>query len=182
MTSRDGLNFKRWGEALVRPGLQPERWETRNNMTAWGLVETVNYLPTAPKELSIFVSEGYYGDENVRLRRFTLRVDGFVSACAPLKGGELITRPFVFEGGALSLNISTSAAGSARVEVQDAEGKAIEGYALNDCDEIYGDDLERIVTWKGRADVQSLSGQTVRLRFALSDADLYGLQFTPLPD
>ena len=80
------------------------------------------------------------------------------------------------------MNLSTSAPGSARVEVQDADGKAVEGYALNDCDEIYGDDLERMVTWKGRADVRSLSGQTVRLRFALSDADLYSLQFTPLPD
>ena len=66
--------------------------------------------------------------------------------------------------------------------MQDADGEAIEGYALNDCDEIYGDDLERMVTWKGRADVRSLSGRTVRLRFALSDADLYSLQFTPLPD
>ena len=182
MTSRDGLHFKRWGEAFVRPGLQPERWETRNNMTAWGMVETANYLPTAPKELSIFVSEGYYGSENVRLRRFTLRVDGFVSVRAPLRGGKLVTRPFAFEGGALSLNISTSAAGSARVELQDADGKPIEGYALSDCDEIYGDDLERIVTWRGRADVRALAGQTVRLRFALSDADLYSLQFTPLPD
>ena len=166
----------------MRPGLQPERWETRNNMTAWGMVETANYLPTAPKELSIFVSEGYYGNENVRLRRFALRVDGFVSVRAPLKGGELVTRPFTFEGGALSLNISTSAAGSARVELQDADSRPIEGYALSDCDEIYGDDLERMVMWKGRADVRALAGQTVRLRFALSDADLYSLQFTPLPN
>ena len=94
----------------------------------------------------------------------------------------MVTRPFAFEGGALSLNISTSAAGSARVELQDADGKPIEGYALSDCDEIYGDDLERMVMWKGRADVRALAGQAVRLRFALSDADLYSLQFTPLPD
>ncbi len=182
MTSRDGLHFKRWGEAFVRPGLQPERWETRNNMTAWGILETANHLPTAPKELSIFVSEGYYGSENVRLRRFALRVDGFVSARALLRGGELVTRPFTFEGGALSLNISTSAAGSARVEVQDGDGNTLEGYALSDCDEIYGDDLACMVTWQGRADVSSLAGRPVRLRFALSDADLYSLQFTPLPD
>ena len=39
-----------------------------------------------------------------------------------------------------------------------------------------------MVTWKGRADVRALAGQAVRLRFALSDADLYSLQFTPLPD
>ena len=181
MTSRDGLHFKRWGEAFVRPGLQPERWENRNNMTAWGILETANDLPTAPKELSIFTSEGYYRGEASRLRRFTLRLDGFVSANAPLKGGELITRPFTFAGGALSLNTSTSAAGSVRVEIQDAHGKALKGHTLRDCDEIYGDDLERTVTWKGAADVSGLAGQPVRLRFTLSDADLYSLRFTAPP-
>lgn len=181
MTSRDGLHFKRWGEAFVRPGLQPERWETRNNMTAWGILETANDLPTAPKELSIFTSEGFYGSQTARLRRFTLRVDGFVSANAPLKGGELITRPFTFAGGSLSLNMSTSAAGSVRVEIQSGDGKALKGFTLRDCDEIYGDYLDRIVTWKGQADVRGLAAQPVRLRFALSDADLYSLQFAPLP-
>ena len=181
MTSRDGLHFKRWGEAFVRPGPQRRRWENRNNMTAWGILETASDLPTAPKELSIFSSEGFYGGEASRLRRFTLRLDGFVSANAPLKGGELITRPFTFEGGALSLNAATSAAGSVRVEIQDGDGKTLKGYALGDCDEIYGDYLDRMVTWKGLADVRGLAGKPVCLRFALSDADLYSLQFTPLP-
>ena len=181
MSSRDGLHFKRWGEAFVRPGLQPERWETRNNMTAWGILETANDLPTAPKELSIFTTEGYYGSQAVRLRRFTMRVDGFVSANAPLRGGELITRPFTFEGGALSLNVGTSAVGSVRVEIQDGDGKALKGYTLRDCDEIYGDSLDRMVTWKGQTDLRGLAGKPVRLHFVLSDADLYSLQFTRLP-
>ena len=182
MTSRDGLHFKRWGEAFVRPGLQRGRWETRNNMTAWGILETANDLPTAPKELSIFTTEACYGRDASRLRRFTVRMDGFVSANAPLRGGELITRPFTFEGGVLSLNVSTSAAGSVRVEIQDGDGKALKGHTLRDCDEIYGDSLDRMVTWrKGLADVSALAGKPVRLRFALSDADLYSLQFTRLP-
>ena len=181
MTSRDGLRFKRWSEAFVRPGLQPERWENRNNMTAWGILETASDLPTAPKELSIFTTEGYYRGDACRLRRFTLRLDGFVSANAPLKGGELITRPFTFAGAALSLNAATSAAGSVRVEIQDGGGRALKGYALRDCDEIYGDCLERTVTWKGAADVSALAGKPVRLRFALRDADLYSLRFTAPP-
>ena len=45
----------------------------------------------------------------------------------------------------------------------------------------YGDDLARTVTWKGSADVGGLAGKPVRLRFALSDADLYSLQFIPPP-
>ena len=182
MSSRDGLHFKRWDEAFVRPGLQRERWETRNNMTAWGILETKNHLETAPKELSIFTSEAYYNNEVARLRRFTLRMDGFVAANAPLRGGELITRPFTFSSPAkaLSLNVSTSAAGSARVEIQDADGKALKGYTLSDCDEIFGDYLDHTVTWNGAGDVSALVGKPLRLRFALSDADLYSLQFRRL--
>ena len=67
------------------------------------------------------------------------------------------------------------------VEIQDAHGEALKGHTLGECDEIYGDDLERTVTWKGAADVSALAGQPVRLRFALSDADLYSLRFTPPP-
>ena len=181
MSSRDGVKFKRWTEAFVRPGLQPERWENRNNMTAWGILETANDLPSAPKELSIYTTEGYYRGDGCRLRRFTLRADGFVAANAPLKGGELVTRPFTFEGNRLGLNVAASAAGSARVEIQDGDGKALKGFALRDSDEIYGDTLDRTVTWKGSADVAALSGKPVRLRFALSDADLYSLQFSQTP-
>ena len=181
MTSRDGLRFKRWTEALVRPGLQPERWENRNNMTAWGILETANDLPSAPKELSIFTTEGYYRGDGCRLRRFTVRADGFVSANAPLRDGELLTRALTFEGNQLSLNVATSAAGSVRVEIQEKSGKAIKGFALRDADEIYGDELDRRVTWKGSGDVSSLAGKPVRLRFVLSDADLYSLQFVATP-
>ena len=41
-----------------------------------------------------------------------------------------------------------------------------------------GDEIERIVRWKGGSDVSRLSGQPVRLRFVMKDADLYSFQFT----
>ena len=80
------------------------------------------------------------------LRRHTLRLDGFASVQAPLSGGELRTRPIIFEGGELVLNFSASAAGSIRVEIlRDQMDEAIDGFALDDCIEILGDDLERVV-------------------------------------
>ena len=51
------------------------------------------------------------------------------------------------------------------------------GYALDDCDEIIGDEIERAVTWKNASDVSALAGQPIRLRFALRDANLYSLRF-----
>ena len=74
------------------------------------------------------------------------------------------------------LNFSSSAAGDVRVEVQDARGHVIEGYALDDCHEVWGDDLARTVKWGDTTDVSKLAGQPVRLRFVVRDADLYSIQ------
>ena len=42
---------------------------------------------------------------------------------------------------------------------------------------IFGDTIERTVTWKNGGDVSALAGKPVRLRFVLKDADLYAFQF-----
>jgi hypothetical protein len=180
MTSRDGVNFHRWGEAFLRPGPQPERWVNRNNYISNGIVVTKSDVPGTPDELSIYSTEGYFSSDNsCRLRRHTMRIDGFVSVQAPLGGGEFITRPIIFEGRKLVMNYSTSAAGSVRVELQTAEGKPIEGFTLAGCGEIYGDQIERVVAWKGNSDLGRLTAAPVRLRFVLKDADLYSIQFRP---
>ena len=177
MTSRDGRNFHRWDEALIRPGLQKERWVNRNNYPAWGIVVTKSDIPGAPDELSIYTTEGYYVGESCQLRRHTIRIDGFVSVQAPSAGGELLTKPIIFEGKELVMNFSTSAAGSVRVEIQDAGGKPIPGFTLDDCPEVFGDAIEQRIVWKKGSDVSSLAGKPVRLRFVLKDADLYSIRF-----
>ena len=176
MSSRDGVHWNRWDEAFLRPGQNVHRWWQRNNYTAWGILETKSDLPDGRPELSLYATENYYTGP-CKLRRFSLRIDGFASMSAPYAGGEFTTRPVIFSGDKLVLNVSTSAIGSVRCELQDAEGKPIEGYALDDCPEIYGDRLEHVVAWKNGADVSKLAGQPVRLRFAIKDADLYSLRF-----
>lgn len=177
MTSRDGVSFHRWEEAFIRPGPQPERWYNRNNMTACGVVPTRAFLDHAPDELSLYSTEHYYHGAASKLRRFTLRTDGFVAAAGPPRGGELLTKPLRFAGRELRLNLATSAAGSARVEVQETGGQPIPGLELDSCEEIYGDELERTVRWSGGSDLSRLAGQAVRLRFVLRDADLFALRF-----
>lgn len=177
MSSRDGVHFHRWTEAFIRPGPQPERWVNRNNFTAWGVIETPSSLEGAPAELSLYSTEGYYRGAATRLRRYTLRQDGFVSLHAPLSGGELITKPITFDGTQLKMNFSTSAAGSVRIEVRDAGGKPVEGYALADCPEIFGDESERRVTWNTGRDLSQLAGKPIRLRLVVKDADVYSFRF-----
>ena len=40
-----------------------------------------------------------------------------------------------------------------------------------------GDEIARVVSWKGNTDVSALAGKAVRLRFILKDADLYSIRF-----
>ena len=86
--------------------------------------------------------------------------------------------PADLEGRELVINYSTSAFGSVRVELQDAAGSALDGYALNQCPVLYGDAIEHTVSWESGPDVSALAGRPVRLRFALTDADLYSIRFT----
>ena len=170
MTSRDGVHWKLWREAFIRPGLDSQNWVNRNNMPAFGMLET------APGEISVYWRQHSKGDV-CRLRRGTVRTDGFVSVNAGYGGGELVTKPLTFSGRELAINYSTSAFGSVQVELQDAAGSVLDGYSLAQCPVIYGDAIEHKVSWDGGADVSGLAGNAVRLRFALKDADLYSLRF-----
>lgn len=179
MASRDGVHFKRWNEAFLRPGVQrPGTWQYGNQHAAWQIVETQSSLPGAPPELSIYAPERYWHGKGGLLRRYTLRLDGFVSARAGWEGGRLLTKPLVFDGTQLKLNFSTSAAGSIRVEIQNEAGTAIDGFSLADCSEIFGDTVARRVTWNGGADLSTIAGWPVRVLFELKDADVYSFQFS----
>jgi len=180
MASRDGVLFKRWNEAFLRPGIERSgTWNYGNLYISWSVVETKSSLGgDAPNELSFYACENFRSTiAKVALRRYTLRMDGFVSVYAPMKGGEIITKPFTFTGKNLFLNFSSSAAGDIRIEIQDANGRPLPGFSLEDCPPIFGDAIERQIPWKNGVDLSKLEGKTIRLRFVLKDADLYSLRF-----
>ncbi|MFV1968159.1 MAG: hypothetical protein ACC628_22275 [Pirellulaceae bacterium] len=171
MTSRGGNVYDRtFLESFIRPGSDLHNWVARANYPALGVV------PTGPKEMSIYIQRRY-GQPSTHIERLTLRIDGFVSVNAPYGGGELVTKPIRFEGRELEVNFSTGAAGGMRVEIQDADGKPIDGYGVDACPEIIGDQIDRVVAWKSGSDVSPLAGRAIRLRFVLKDADLYSIRF-----
>ncbi len=146
ISSRDGVHFDRsFMEGWIRPGLDPQRqsWIHGNTSPAWGI------LATAPGELSVYWVD-HFGQPGVipQLQRGTLRTDGFVSMHAKYAGGQFTTKPLVFSGRKLTMNVSTSAVGSVQVEAQDAAGQPLRGFTAADCSPIYGDAIDQPVVWK----------------------------------
>lgn len=171
MSTRGGGVYQRtFLSGFVRPGIGATNWVSRTNYPA------LNIVQTGPTEMSLYVNQDY-AQPTAHLRRYSMRLDGFASARAEYAGGELITKPITFAGKHLSINFATSAPGGIRVEIQTPDGKPISGFSLDDCREQIGNEIDRIVTWKGGSDVSSLAGQPVRLRFVMKDADLYAFQF-----
>jgi hypothetical protein len=108
MASRDGVRFHRWDEAFLRPGDESAgRWIYGDNYQSYGLFETRSESPGHPPEISMHFNEGAWRDDMHRLRRYALRVDGFVSLQAPLSGGRVTTRPLIFAGSELTLNYAS---------------------------------------------------------------------------
>ncbi len=171
VSSRGGHRYTRtFLEAFLRPGPGLENWVSRSNYPALNLVQT------GPGTMSFYVNRNY-GQPTAHLRRYELRLDGLASAHAGYGGGEMLTRPLLFDGARLELNYSTSAPGSVRVELQDEAGQAIAGYTLPEALELTGDEVERIYRWQGGPDLAGLAGRVVRLRFVLKDANLFSFRF-----
>jgi hypothetical protein len=171
MTSRGGDTYERtFMEAFIRPGIGLDNWVSRSNYPA------LNVVQTGPEEMSIYVNQDY-AQPTAHLRRYSLRIDGFTSINAPYDGGEFITKPFTFSGNELEINYSTSAAGEIKFEIQDEDGNPIQGFTFEDSQTIIGNEISRIVTWKGSSDLKNLDSKVIRLRVYMKDADLYSIKF-----
>ena len=171
MTSRDGVTLEQnFREALIRPGLDLGQWVSRTGYPVLNLVQT------GPAEMSLYTNQDY-AQPTSHLRRYSWRLDGIASMSAAYTGGEFTTKPLRFTGRALRLNLATSAVGSVRVEILDADGKPLPGRTLADSQDFAGNRLEHDFRWKKGADLSDLAGRVIRLRFVLKDADVYSLRF-----
>ena len=173
MASRDGKHFKRWPDAIIPEDAPADRGGNRSNYMTWGLVE----LPGKPNELSVYATEAYYTGPDSRVRRFTYRKDGFVSLRGEATGGLLRTKPLLFSGNQLILNVVAEEMGTVRVELQDAETeRPIEGFSLAECEPLQGDAIEMAVSWKGGA-LSEIAGKAVRVRLEVKQADVFAFRF-----
>jgi len=135
------------------------------------------------------VQQGYYSSIAVaRMRR-----GRWIGVKSDVQGGYLLTREMVVTGDHLEINfqgieapymqpIEGRPSGFVRVELlrrNDATGKLdpIPGFQLKDSDALSGDSLASIATWNGKADLGSLRGTAVYVRFHILCSELWGFRF-----
>ena len=108
----------------------------------------------------------------------TIRRDGFTSMNADGTLRSLTTRPVRFTGKRLFVNVD-SAAGEMRVEVLDANNRALKNLSADDCMPLHIDNTLAEVRWRGVADLSAIAGQPVKLRFLLRNARLFSFWVSP---
>lgn len=129
------------------------------------------------------------GPDTMTIALATLPADRYVGLLAGPNVGTLLTRPLVFSGGKLLIDLDASLPGKAshsltqrkfdeadlRVAVLDEWGGDLPGLGLADCRMLHGRGVQE-ATWNG-GDVRALEGKPVRLRFEYRSAALFGFQF-----
>lgn len=172
MSSRDGLMFDRWNDPVIPQSAPADRAGNRSNYMANGLLS----LPGSPREYAVYGTEAYYTGPDSRLRRFTYRLDGFVALRAGAATGSVMTKPLVYDGNRLSLNVKTAPGGSVQVTMFSAEDATGSGPILGESVVFNGDETDHVIDWSNDS-LTAYRGQPVRLRIQLTSADLYAFQF-----
>ena len=144
--------------------------------------------PSHPKyDLANQIIDNKYPGYAIGLAK--MRRDGFVSMDGYEPTGELTTKPVIFDGNRLVVNVrspekafdselSTSRPyGQILVELLDPEGKPIPGYSRGESDTFTGDSVRHTASWKGNQNVNNLKGHPIRIRFHLKNSALYSFQF-----
>jgi len=117
-----------------------------------------------------------YMDNGTTSYRIKQRLDGFTSVNAGGTSGVAVSKPLVFSGNKLVLNLNATG-GTARVGILDAAGNPISGFTVSDCDAITANSTSNTVTWSGGSSVSGLAGTTVKLQFEMTNTKLYAMQF-----
>lgn len=177
--SRDGIAWHRYDRAAyVKPGLAGSE---SANMVFMG-----TGLVVRGDEIWQYGTgfQSRHGDREARklrtdgiIYRYVQRLDGFVSLDFEADGGRCVTAPVKVDGPLLALNLDTAALGNLRVGLLDADGKAVGGHGLDECEVLRTNSTRALVSWKGGGNLASLQGRDVRVTFTGTRAKLYGFRF-----
>ena len=178
-TSRDGLTWSRperkpiitrqsdgYGMVFAFPDLVPLNSET------WGLIFTGQF------DLHDW-GERYDPSKKPDWRWATWKPDRLVALEAPVEGRVTLVESEC-QGRELTLNFQTQREGGwIKVELVEPPNspatpvRAFPGFGLEEADPLVGDELSRVVSWKGKSDLSSLKGRKVAIRLHLARAKVF---------
>jgi len=176
--SRDGVAWHRFREPYVRPGLIGQldggSMYMGSGMMRKGDELWQYYTGNAHAHDTGAIVEG---EPHAMIGRLVQRLDGFASADAGPKGGELSTPVLTFAGDRLLLNIDCGALGEAWVELLDEAGRPIPGHTMDEAVSVDRNGTAQEVWWQDGPDVSKIAGRRIRLRFRMRSAKLYAFEF-----
>ena len=102
----------------------------------------------------------------------TIRRDGFAAMDAGSGDGSLTTRPIIFKGHRLFVNVD-SHRGELRVEVLERDGTPVGRLTAESCVPVSANSTREEVTWLSGADLSTVAGRPVKLRFHVRTGKLF---------
>jgi hypothetical protein len=178
--SRDGFHFKR---PTHQPFMNVNETEGAWN---WGNMQSINGVPLVVGDSLYFYCSGrrlnnIMWDSYTSTGMATLRRDGFVSLHGDKKGGYIVTEPISFDGKYLFVNVDIKNKKSQLlVEILDTDGNPIADYSGKNAIALKQiDSTKQLVSWKSGSDLSALAGKSLRLRFTVTDGDLYSFWVSP---
>ena len=184
--SRDGFYWDRSDRKAFIPAERKEdSWDR-------GYVQSVGGLCTIVGDQLWFYYIGFGGDKKKKDPIYerngmhangstgiaVLRRDGFVSFSSQQVKGTLLTRPVIFTGKYLFVNVNCPN-GELKVEVLDTDNNIIAGFSADDCKPLSLDDTIAQIKWRNKKDLSALKNKPVRFKFYLSNGDLYSFWVSP---
>lgn len=180
--SRDGFHFSRPShKAFLANNPTEGAWNWGNMQSAMGspvIVGDSLYFYCSGRRINDVMWDSYSSTGLAMLRR-----DGFVSMHAGAEKGTLTTEALAFDGEYLFVNVDLATKkGELKVEVLDKNGEPIADFAGKNVVPLKKiNSTKAHVVWKDAETLAKLRNKAVRLRFTLTDGDLYSFWISPWP-
>ena len=182
--SRDGFHWDRTNrKTFIGATLDKDSWERAYVHSIGGVCNIVGdklyFYYTAfqgdeskghPVDRHLDYWSGMYARGSTGLA--VLRRDGFASLNAGEEEGILFTRPLLFNGKYLFINLEGTN-GKFYAEICQEDGKPLPGFTREDCLPIRTDSTKQLVTWKNGNSLESLAGKKLRFKFYLTNSKIF---------
>lgn len=180
--SRDGFHFSRPDRRAYIPASRKDTWDR-------GFIEGGGNICAVVGDKLYFYYSGCRGDMAGAIRPdgsvnwhsmydpnaigiSVLRRDGFSSLNAGASTGTITTRPVIFSGRHLFVNVDCPQ-GELKVDILDENNRVIEPFSRDNCTPVSTDSTLVPVVWNKTESLAELSGKPVRFRFSLRRGALY---------